>query len=145
MLNSYLIINLGDWKWKVNGGVFSLDNNEKKGSLENEIQDQLKVIDKAMEELRNKLKNGGEISAGSKVINFLPFTLGRSRPDKTERARTWLGLLVTGIGIVLFWRGIWDMSFYLFSDEISLLFGAIILIVMALIGKRRVFKIFGGE
>ncbi len=71
----------------------------------------------------------------------LPFAL----KSRGEGARSWLALLVTGIGIVLFWRGIWDGSTYIFSTMGSIVVGAVILIIMASLGKRQVFKIFGGE
>jgi hypothetical protein len=57
--------------------------------------------------------------------------------------RTFL-LLVTGIGLVLFWRGIWETSSKLFSEEISLVLGLIILISVALYERRQIFQFFGG-
>ncbi len=53
-------------------------------------------------------------------------------------------LLITGIGIVLFWRGIWETSEELFSPEISLILGLGILILIALVQRRQFFKFFGG-
>ncbi len=53
-------------------------------------------------------------------------------------------LLITGIGIVLFWRGIWETSEKVFSPEISLILGLGILILIALIEHRQIFKFFGG-
>jgi hypothetical protein len=58
--------------------------------------------------------------------------------------RTFL-LLVTGIGLVLFWRGIWETSSKLFSEEISLVLGLIILVSVALYERRQIFQFFGGE
>jgi uncharacterized membrane protein SirB2 len=57
--------------------------------------------------------------------------------------RTFL-LLVTGIGLVLFWRGIWETSSKLFSEEISLVLGLIILVSVALYERRQIFQFFGG-
>jgi hypothetical protein len=37
-------------------------------------------------------------------------------------------LLLTGIGLVLFWRGIWEVSAKFFSEDISLIVGLVILI-----------------
>jgi len=53
-------------------------------------------------------------------------------------------LLITGIGIVLFWRGIWETSEELFEPEISLILGLGILILIALVQRRQFFKFFGG-
>jgi len=53
-------------------------------------------------------------------------------------------LLLTGIGLVLFWRGIWETSAKLFSEEISLILGLIILVFVAIIERRQLFQFFGG-
>jgi len=53
-------------------------------------------------------------------------------------------LLITGIGIVLFWRGIWETSEELFESEISLILGLGILILIAVVQRRQFFKFFGG-
>ncbi|GBF24866.1 hypothetical protein MnTg01_01211 [archaeon MnTg01] len=53
-------------------------------------------------------------------------------------------LLITGIGIVLFWRGIWETSEELFGPEISLILGLGILILIAVVQRRQFFKFFGG-
>lgn len=52
-------------------------------------------------------------------------------------------LLFTGIGLVLFWRGIWDVSAKFFSEDISLIVGLIILISVAMFQRRQVFQFFG--
>ncbi len=57
--------------------------------------------------------------------------------------RTFL-LLLTGIGLVLFWRGIWEVSAQFMPEEISLIVGLIILISVALYQKRQFFQFFGG-
>ncbi|MDH5415683.1 MAG: hypothetical protein OEX98_03810 [Nitrosopumilus sp.] len=53
-------------------------------------------------------------------------------------------LLFTGVGLVLFWRGIWEMSAKLFSEDISLIIGLIILISVAIYERRQIFQFFGG-
>jgi len=53
-------------------------------------------------------------------------------------------LLITGIGLVLFWRGIWETSAKLFSEEISLVLGLIILVLVAVYERRQIFQFFGG-
>jgi len=63
--------------------------------------------------------------------------------DSISGKRTIL-LLVTGIGLVLFWRGIWETSSKLFSEEISLVLGLIILVSVALYERRQIFQFFGG-
>jgi len=57
--------------------------------------------------------------------------------------RTFL-LLLTGIGLVLFWRGIWEVSERFMLDYESLLVGVVILIGVALYQKRQFFQFFGG-
>ncbi|MEK0338937.1 MAG: hypothetical protein QQN46_01755 [Nitrosopumilus sp.] len=57
--------------------------------------------------------------------------------------RTFL-LLLTGIGLVLFWRGIWEVSAQFMSEEMSLIVGLIILISVAVYQKRQFFQFFGG-
>ncbi|MCI4432239.1 MAG: hypothetical protein JHC41_01340 [Nitrosopumilus sp.] len=52
-------------------------------------------------------------------------------------------LLLTGVGLILFWRGIWQMSEGLFSEQISLVLGLLILIGIALFEKKQIFKILG--
>ena len=57
--------------------------------------------------------------------------------------RTFL-LLLTGIGLVLFWRGIWEVSAKIFSEEISLIIGLVILVAIAIYERRQIFQFFGG-
>jgi len=57
--------------------------------------------------------------------------------------RTFL-LLLTGIGLVLFWRGIWEVSAKFFSEEISLIMGLVILMSVAIYERRQIFQFFGG-
>ncbi|MFZ8937364.1 MAG: hypothetical protein ACO2Y5_03835 [Nitrosopumilaceae archaeon] len=63
--------------------------------------------------------------------------------DKFLTKRTLL-LLLTGVGIVLFWRGIWEVSAEYFSEYVSLFVGLIILIGVAIYQKRQIFQFFGG-
>jgi len=53
-------------------------------------------------------------------------------------------LLFTGIGLVLFWRGIWEVSAKLFSEYLSLIIGLLILIFIAIYERRQIFQFFGG-
>ena len=64
--------------------------------------------------------------------------------EKNIFTKRTLLLLLTGIGIVLFWRGIWEMSAKFFSEEISLIMGLIILILVAIYERRQFFQFFGG-
>lgn len=52
-------------------------------------------------------------------------------------------LLLTGVGLILFWRGIWQMSEKLFSEQISLVLGLMLLIGIAIFEKKQIFKILG--
>jgi len=53
-------------------------------------------------------------------------------------------LLLTGVGLVLFWRGIWDVSARFMPDYISLIIGLAVLILVAVYQKRQFFQFFGG-
>ncbi|MBI5697525.1 MAG: hypothetical protein HZC29_03315 [Thaumarchaeota archaeon] len=53
-------------------------------------------------------------------------------------------LLLTGVGLILFWRGIWQISEELFSKQISLILGLVIIIGIAIYEKKQIFKILGG-
>lgn len=44
-----------------------------------------------------------------------------SEKPTSEKNRHTISLLITGVEIVLFWRGIWEMSQKIFSSEISLI------------------------
>ena len=52
-------------------------------------------------------------------------------------------LLLTGIGLVLFWRGIWEVSAKFFSEYLSLIIGLIILISVSFYERRQIFQFFG--
>ena len=52
-------------------------------------------------------------------------------------------LLLTGVGLILFWRGIWQISEKLFSEQISLVLGLVLLIGIAIFEKKQIFKILG--
>jgi len=53
-------------------------------------------------------------------------------------------LLLTGIGLVLFWRGIWEVSAKYFSEYVSLIVGLMILVGVAIYERRQIFQFFGG-
>ena len=65
------------------------------------------------------------------------------RDPKNKLKRTIL-LLLTGVGLVLFWRGIWETSAKFISEEISLILGLAILVAVAAYERRQIFKFFGG-
>jgi len=48
------------------------------------------------------------------------------------------------MGLVLFWRGIWEISSKFFSEEFSLVLGLMILITVAIYERRQLFQFFGG-
>jgi uncharacterized membrane protein YczE len=54
-------------------------------------------------------------------------------------------LLLTGVGLVLFWRGIWEVSAEYFSEYVSLIVGLIILVGVAIYQKRQIFQFFGAD
>ena len=51
--------------------------------------------------------------------------------------------LPTGMGLILFWRGTWQISEKIFSDEVSLILGLLILFCISVLKKEEIFKIFG--
>lgn len=64
-----------------------------------------------------------------------------------NKSLTYIGrtliLLLTGVGLILFWRGIWQVSEKLFSEQISLILGLVIIIGIAIFEKKQIFKILG--
>lgn len=63
--------------------------------------------------------------------------------EKLLTRRTIL-LLLTGVGVVLFWRGIWEVSAKFFSEYVSLIVGLIILLGVAIYERGQIFQLFGG-
>lgn len=53
-------------------------------------------------------------------------------------------LLLTGVGLILFWRGMWQMSEKVISEQVSLVLGLVIIIGIAIFEKKQIFKILGG-
>jgi hypothetical protein len=68
--------------------------------------------------------------------------MGMRENSTSERKRHTISLLITGVGIILFWRGIWELSQKAFSSEISLMVGFSILISVAIIERKQLFKFF---
>lgn len=58
--------------------------------------------------------------------------------DTRARGR-FITILLTAVGIVLFWRGVWEISENFFSAEVSLILGLGILILVAIVERRQVF------
>jgi hypothetical protein len=50
-----------------------------------------------------------------------------------EKRRHIISILVTSVGLILFWRGIWDLSEKYFSPEVSLIVGLSMLVSAAII------------
>ena len=69
--------------------------------------------------------------------------INRKLESKIFTKRTLL-LLLTGVGLVLFWRGIWEVSAEFFSEYVSLIIGLIILVSVAIYERRQIFQFFGG-
>lgn len=61
----------------------------------------------------------------------------------TNKIKSTLLLLITGVGIILLWRGIWESSEQFFDEHISLILGLVILVGVALFQRRQIFKFFG--
>ena len=51
-------------------------------------------------------------------------------------------VIVTGlVGVILFWRGIWEASARYFSPEVSLGIGVALLALLALVERKRFWKL----
>jgi hypothetical protein len=57
-----------------------------------------------------------------------------------EKRRHIASILVTSVGLILFWRGIWDMSEKFFSPEVSLVVGLSMLVSAAIIERKHLFR-----
>jgi hypothetical protein len=57
-----------------------------------------------------------------------------------EKRRHILSILVTSVGLILFWRGMWDLSEKFFSPEISLIVGLSMITSVAVIERRQLFR-----
>jgi hypothetical protein len=57
-----------------------------------------------------------------------------------EKRRHIVSILVTSVGLVLFWRGVWDLSEKFFSPEVSLIVGLSMLISAAIIERKQLFR-----
>jgi hypothetical protein len=57
-----------------------------------------------------------------------------------EKRRHIISILVTSVGLILFWRGIWDLSEKYFSPEVSLIVGLSMLVSAAIIERRQLFR-----
>jgi len=60
-----------------------------------------------------------------------------------SQIKTSVLLFLTGVGLILCWRGIWELSAELFDPKVSLILGLAILVGLAAIKKRQLFKVFG--
>jgi len=60
--------------------------------------------------------------------------------EQIEKRRHIISILVTSVGLILFWRGIWDMSEKYFSPEVSLIVGLSMLVSAGIIERRQLFR-----
>ena len=51
-------------------------------------------------------------------------------------------IVIGAVGLILFWRGIWDISAKYFSEEVSLGVGFSILVVLAIVERRRLGTVY---
>lgn len=55
-----------------------------------------------------------------------------------------IAVIVLGmVGVILFWRGVWEISAQLFSSQVSLGIGIVLLAVTVAIGKKFALKVLG--
>ncbi|NMJ86498.1 MAG: hypothetical protein EX285_01415 [Thaumarchaeota archaeon] len=59
-----------------------------------------------------------------------------------ETKRNVVFVVMGAIGLILFWRGIWDISAKYFSEEVSLGIGFSILVVLAIVERRRLGTVY---
>ncbi len=59
-----------------------------------------------------------------------------------EVKRSVVFVLIGAVGLILFWRGIWDISAKYFVEEVSLVVGFSILVVLAIVERRRLGSVY---
>jgi hypothetical protein len=60
----------------------------------------------------------------------------------TETRKYVFTIVLSVIGLILFWRGLWDLSEKVFSPEVSLAIGAAMLCGVAIIDRKQILGFF---
>jgi len=117
--------------------------NKKTAEITKMVNDVIKKIEKIKKQNEERIEINNPLYPPKKLWRYFPATL---RPNLHSRGATnWLGFLLTGVGVLIFSRGIWDASAELFSIQGSLIIGATIIILMAWLERKKIFAVFGQE
>ncbi len=60
----------------------------------------------------------------------------------TETRKYVFTIVVSVIGLILFWRGLWDLSEKVFSPEVSLIVGTVMLLAVAIVDRKQILRFF---
>jgi len=105
------------------------------------VSDVIKNIEKIKKQDEERIEINNPLYLRKKLLRYLPGTL---RLNLHARGATkWAGFLLTGVGVIILSRGIWDASETLFSIQGSIIIGAAIIILMAWLERKKIFAVFG--
>jgi len=115
--------------------------NERAHQITKMVNDVIKIIEKMKKQDEERIEINNPLYPHKKILGKIPGTL---RLNLHSRGATkWLGFLLTGVGVLIFSRGIWDATETLFSIQGSLIIGAAIIILMAWLERKKIFAVFG--
>ncbi|RJQ23089.1 hypothetical protein C4565_11040 [Candidatus Parcubacteria bacterium] len=115
--------------------------NERARQITKMVNDVIKIIEKMKKRDEERIEITNPLYPHKKILGKIPGTL---RLNLHSRGATkWLGFLLTGVGVLIFSRGIWDATEVLFSIQGSLIIGAAIIILMAWLERKKIFAVFG--
>ncbi|MFQ5969791.1 MAG: hypothetical protein ACE5J2_04785 [Nitrososphaerales archaeon] len=64
-------------------------------------------------------------------------------PGNVKQAQRSIAFVLIGaVALILFWRGIWEVSAKFFSEEVSLVVGLAMLAILAVVERRRLGSIY---
>ena len=105
------------------------------------VKDVIKIIEKTKKEDEKKIEINNPLYPRKKIARYIPDIF---HPRLHARGATkWAGFLLTGVGVLIFSRGIWDASETLFSIQGSIIIGVAIIILMAWLERKKIFAVFG--
>jgi hypothetical protein len=116
---------------------------KKADKIDNMIDEVVHLIEKIKKDEEGRIEFDNPLYPTKRLYRFFPAVL---RWKSHERgARNWLGFLVTGTGLIIMSRGIWDASGELLSIQGSIIIGAIMVALMAWLERKKIFEVFGQE
>lgn len=117
--------------------------NKKTAEITKMVNDVIKQIEKIKKQNEERIEINNPLYPTKKLGRYFPAAL---RVWLHSRGATnWLGFLLTGVGVLIFSRGIWDASAELFSIQGSLIIGATIIVLMAWLERKKIFAVFGQD